>query len=139
MEEFRQQFLPDGWERKLRLSILGSKQGQRRFNDWLIEMQGANTIMIGRPGHVNDDALRDHMEANMSSPLALKCEANNTNATTDFCTWTIAVDKLDKGLMQERAAAVAAAEDVFRANRGSKVLDSRSRSTPTGSAPTGAR
>jgi hypothetical protein len=112
MKELHEQFLEVNWDRDLRLKIIGSVQGLVPFNDWIINIQNFNTLLIGHTHFVTETVLRDHILANMHSSLADQCDETDVHDMVDFHAWTVAITKLDKGIIHERANTAQAAEEV---------------------------
>ena len=72
MEKLRGEALEKDWDRKIRLAMLASKQGERPFHEWAYELQNRNALLRGRPCHFNDAALRQMFRNNMDPHLELR-------------------------------------------------------------------
>ena len=65
-------FLERDWDRKIKLLMLASKQGERPFAEWAYEMQTHNALLCGCPYHFSDEALHETLENNMDPGLELR-------------------------------------------------------------------
>ena len=72
MEKLRGEALEKDWDRKIKLSMLTSRQGDRPFHEWAYEMQTRNALLRGRPHHFDDESLRENLENNMDQGLELR-------------------------------------------------------------------
>lgn len=77
-------FLPTDWEYTARMSVLRLKQGSRPFMDFALDAMGRNNLLAGTDSFMNDDFLRDTIEAGMDPDLAAECHRENTNTFTVF-------------------------------------------------------
>lgn len=80
MDRFRKEVLEKGWDRKIRLSMLASKQGGRPSHEWAYETQKHNALLRGRSYNFFEEALHETLE--------------NIDADTKFKDWveTVAVE-----------------------------------------------
>ena len=46
MEKLRGQALEKDWDQKIKLAIIGSKQGERLFNEWAYELKNCNVLLL---------------------------------------------------------------------------------------------
>ncbi|KAF9645247.1 hypothetical protein BDM02DRAFT_3120539 [Thelephora ganbajun] len=72
MDKLREEALDKDRDRKIKLAILASKQGECPFHEWAYEMQAHNTLLRGRLCHFSEEALRETLENNMDQGLELQ-------------------------------------------------------------------
>ena len=72
MDWLQDHVLEKDWDRKIKLSILDYKQGERPFGEWVYKIQNRNALLWGRPQHFSDAALWDTIENNMDPVLEIK-------------------------------------------------------------------
>jgi hypothetical protein len=72
MDKLRGEALERDWDRKIKLSMLASKQGDRPFHEWAYEIQARNALLRGRKYHFSEEALRETLENNMDQDLELR-------------------------------------------------------------------
>ena len=69
--KLRGEALEKDWDRKIKLLMLASRQGDRPFHKWAYEMETRNALLRGRLHHFNDVALRENLKNNMDQGLKL--------------------------------------------------------------------
>jgi hypothetical protein len=69
MGKLRERLLEKDWDRKIKLAILASKQGDRPFEEWACELMNRNALLRGRTGHFTEEALRESIQNNMDQGL----------------------------------------------------------------------
>ena len=104
MTRLRNEFLKRDWDRKIKLSMLASKQGERPFAEWAYEVQTHNTLLHGRPYHFSDEALRETLENNMDPGLKLRIRrmAKDVESPTPLRDWIETVKAEDEYVVRER-------------------------------------
>ena len=115
LHEVRSVWLPSNWDALLRQRMLNSTQGTRTFNEWSIEIKTQNTMLRGTDSHLNDNALRFHLEARMSTNLLRKYRSTTHTKEAVFRTWLNNVRKLDEELQGDLKKQRAVIEDALRA------------------------
>jgi hypothetical protein len=71
MTALRNDWLEKHWATKLRKKVLGSQQGTRPFYEWALELQNQNALLYGNKAYLEDDKLRDQLEANTCDELTV--------------------------------------------------------------------
>ena len=104
MDRLRDQVLEKDWDRKIKLSILDFKQGERIFSEWVYEIQTRNALLWGRPQHFSDAALRDTIENNMDPVLEVKIRRITFGPSVSLQEWVAAVAIEDESVARERKA-----------------------------------
>lgn len=89
-------YLPSDWEYTARMSVLRLKQGPRPFMDFALDLMGKNNLLAGTSSFLNDNFVRDAIEAGMEPDLAAECHRENTNCFMDFRPWLDEVKRLDE-------------------------------------------
>ncbi|KAF9495570.1 hypothetical protein BDN71DRAFT_873162 [Pleurotus eryngii] len=89
-------FLPTDWEYTARMAVLRLKQGFHPFMDFALDAMARNNLLAGTVSFMNDDFLRDAIEAGMDPELVQECHRENTNRLTEFRTWLDEVKRLDE-------------------------------------------
>ena len=102
MDQLREMALGEGWDRKIKLSMLASKQGERPFHEWVREMKAQNALLRGRSHHFSDMALRETLEINMDQRLELRARRIATGPTTSLREWINAAKIEDECVARER-------------------------------------
>ncbi|KAG9224343.1 hypothetical protein CCMSSC00406_0004842 [Pleurotus cornucopiae] len=95
-DQMRSLFLPTDWEYTARMAVLRLKQGSRPFMDFALELMGKNNLLAGTTSFMNDDFIRDAIEAGMEPDLAQECHRENTNRLSEFRPWLDEVKHLDE-------------------------------------------
>ncbi|KAF9489965.1 hypothetical protein BDN71DRAFT_1400673 [Pleurotus eryngii] len=95
-EQMRSIFLPVNSEYTTRMSILRMKQGSRPFIDYTLDVMGKNNLLARTDSFMNDDFIRNAIEAGMEADLAVECHRENTNSVVAFKAWMDEVKHLDE-------------------------------------------
>ncbi|KAF9497670.1 hypothetical protein BDN71DRAFT_1541585 [Pleurotus eryngii] len=95
-EQMRTLFLPSDWEYTARMAVLRLKQGSRPFMDFALDAMARNNLLAGTVSFMNDDFLRDTIEAGMDPELAQECHRENTNRFSEFRPWLDEIKRLDE-------------------------------------------
>ena len=101
MAELRNYWLPTDWAADLRLKMLSSHQGSHPFHEWVIDVQTQNTMLANHDGHMNDQGLRFHFEANMNKDLALQYRSSDARTEVALRFWVKKVKKLDEKRLRD--------------------------------------
>ena len=104
LEELSKLVLEKNWAHKIRDTIISSKQGDRPFIDWKIELENLNAILTtSSPTHtLSENALKVQLEANLNTEL----KTNLLNEPTLFDTlegWSTEVKERDDRVRAENA------------------------------------
>ncbi|KAF9488765.1 hypothetical protein BDN71DRAFT_409700 [Pleurotus eryngii] len=94
--QMRALFLTSDWEHTTRMEILRLRQNSKPFMDFAFEVMGKNNLLAGTDSFLNDDFLRETLEAGMEQELSRECNRENTHATIDFQRWMEEVKRLDE-------------------------------------------
>ncbi|KAG5348996.1 hypothetical protein C0989_006660 [Termitomyces sp. Mn162] len=104
LTEFAKYALPCKWEHSVHNTLLSSKQGNKPFSDWQIELKNLNVLLANTKSMccLSDVLVQAQLKANMN--LDLQAKLDNTNLiTTTFTDWICEVTELDKDLHEENA------------------------------------
>ena len=104
LEELSKLVLEKNWAHKIRDTIISSKQGDRPFLDWKIEMENLNAILTtSSPTHaLTEEGLRIQLEANLN--LELKTNLfNEPVLATKLDAWSVEVKERDDRVRAENA------------------------------------
>jgi len=95
------------WDRKIKLSMLASKQGERLFTEWVYELINRNTLLRGWACHFTNEALRELFANNMDQGLKLHSQRIISGLTEEAMIrdWIEAVKEEDEFMMRECAMA----------------------------------
>ena len=96
MKDVRKTWLPLDWDTTIRQKMLASSQHARPFREWTVEVQSLNTILHNMLSHLNNAALRFHLEARMHPDLQKKCRLVTLPLADDLRTWLEKVSLLNK-------------------------------------------
>ena len=102
------------WDRKIKLSMLASKQGERPFHEWAYGMQTCNALLRGRPYHFSEEALRETLENNMDVGLELRVRRLALATTLSLREWVETVKVEDEFVAGERKEAKEMAREIAR-------------------------
>ena len=99
LEELSKLVLEKNWAHKIRDTTISSKQGDRLFIDWKIELENLNAILTtSSPSHaLSENGLKVQLEANLNTEL----KTNLLNEPTLFDTlegWSTEVNISKKGI-----------------------------------------
>ena len=114
MVKLREEVLEKDWDRKIKLSILASKQGERPFDKWVYLLQTRNALLRGRACHFDDGALRETLENNMDQGLELRMRRVVVADDVSLRGWIEAVKVEDEFMVRERGVAKEMAREMFR-------------------------
>jgi hypothetical protein len=104
LTELSQLVLEKNWAHKIRDTIISSKQGDRAFIDWKIELENLNAILtMSSPSHaLTSDALKVQLESNLNSELKINL-MNEPAIATGLSAWAIEVKERDERIKAEDA------------------------------------
>lgn len=91
MEELQRVWLPTDWERTIHARVLATSQGDRNFWDWAVELQSTNTLLFSTASHLNEDAMRNQLEASRNTELTEMCRNDMIDEILDYHTWMEAI------------------------------------------------
>ncbi|KAF9502274.1 hypothetical protein BDN71DRAFT_1425974 [Pleurotus eryngii] len=100
-EEYKSQmralFLASDWEHVTRMDILRFRQATSKpFIDFALELMGRNNLLAGTDSFMDDDFMRETIEAGMEQELSRECNRENTNQIKDFQRWLDEVKRIDE-------------------------------------------
>ena len=133
MEKLRGQALEKDWDRKIKLAMLASKQGDCPFHEWAYEMQTRNALLRGRSYHFEDDTLRETLENNMDQGLELRIRRLAVAATVPLRDWIETVKAEDEFVSRERKEA----KEMYRMERAEYRVERTGMKNITNSGRTG--
>ena len=117
MAKLRAETLEKDWDRKIKLSILASKQEERPFHEWAYAIQARNALLRGRPCHFEDVALRETLENNMNPGLEKRVRRIVFAADISIRDWIETVKEEDEFVVSERAMVKEMAKEMYRAEQ----------------------
>ncbi|KAF9492968.1 hypothetical protein BDN71DRAFT_1375618, partial [Pleurotus eryngii] len=95
--QMRSLFLPSDWEHSTRMDILRYHQSTSKpFIDFAFELMGKNNLLAGTDSFMNDDFMRETIEAGMEQELSRECNREGTNHIIEFQAWLDEVKRLDE-------------------------------------------
>ncbi|KAH7903811.1 hypothetical protein BJ138DRAFT_1020039, partial [Hygrophoropsis aurantiaca] len=123
----RDKWLEANWQSRIRQKLLSSRQNNRRFYEWAVELQSINAILRDDPAHLSNAQLRFHLEANMHPSLHEECEHEKAADELDFDRWIDLVKRLDEKRLRRLLEHQDAVETYYRSF--GKHVSAPSRST----------
>ncbi|KAG5330990.1 hypothetical protein C0989_008470 [Termitomyces sp. Mn162] len=104
LTEFAKYALPCKWEHGIRNTLLSSKQGNKPFADWQIELENLNALLANTKSMccLSDASVQAQLKVNMDPDLRAKLDNTNLIATT-FPDWICKVTELNEDLHEENA------------------------------------
>ncbi|KAF9492510.1 hypothetical protein BDN71DRAFT_1497484 [Pleurotus eryngii] len=95
--QMRSLFLASDWVHTTRMEILRLRQpGSKPFINFAFEVMGKNNLLAGTDSFMNDDYMRETLEAVMEQDLSRECNCEGTHLITDFQAWLDEVKRLDE-------------------------------------------
>ncbi|KAF4602635.1 hypothetical protein EYR40_005850 [Pleurotus pulmonarius] len=95
--QMRSLFLASDWVHTTHMEILRLRQpGSKPFIDFAFEVMGKNNLLAGTDSFMNDDYMRETLEAAMEQDLSRECNREGTHLITDFQAWLDEVKRLDE-------------------------------------------
>ena len=132
LEELSTLVLEKNWAHKIRDTIISSKQNDRPFMDWKIEMENLNAILTtSSPTHALTEAgLKIQLEANLNSELKINLQ-NEPALADELGAWSTEVKERDDRVRAENARTqrIIDANNAARAARRGEKKDLLSRLT----------
>ncbi|KAF9236821.1 hypothetical protein BU15DRAFT_49524 [Melanogaster broomeanus] len=116
VDAVRSTWLPSDWAVTARQKMLASTQGNKHFNEWAIEVESQNALLRGTASHLNDAALKYHLEAHMHPDLALEYRSADISAEEALRPWIEKVRLLDEKRSRDVARQREAVEKAIKAN-----------------------
>lgn len=117
MTALRNDWLEKHWATKLRKKVLGSQQGSRPFYEWALELQNQNALLYGNKAYLEDDKLRDQLEANTCDKLTVPVLRADLAEDLSLREWIEEVKHLDDKRLEDLAAHKKIAEDLHKSNK----------------------
>lgn len=104
LEELSNLVLKKNWAHKIQDTIILSKQGDRAFIDWKIEVENLNTILTtSSPTHaLTEDTLKVQLEANLNDELKLNL-LNEPTISSKLDAWSTKVKECDNRIKAKNA------------------------------------
>ena len=104
LEELSALVLEKNWAHKIRDTIISSKQGDRAFIDWKIEIENLNAILTtSSPTHaLTQDSLKIQLEANLNTELKTNL-LNEPPVASKLDAWSVEVKERDERVREENA------------------------------------
>ena len=132
LEKLSNLVLEKNWAHKIRDTIISSKQGDRPFIDWKIEMENLNAILTtsSKTHALTEAGLKIQLEANLNSELKINLQ-NEPTVATALDAWSTEVKERDDRVRAENARTqrIIDANNAARAARRGEKKDLLSRLT----------
>lgn len=129
MLKFRSLVLVKGWQGKLKTSILGMRQEDRRFNEFYNLLDSRNILLRGSSSHLDQAKVRETLESSMTKELSGRVEYEKVDQITVFEDWIAEVRRVDDYMFTKR-------EERARIPRRAALAEpSRNANTSSSSAP----
>ena len=113
MTKLRAETLEKDWDRKIKLSILASKQEGCPFHKWVYAIQARNTLLRGRPCHFDEDSLHETLENNMSENLEVRVQRLMVTDDISLQDWIEVVKDEDEFVARERVMVKEMARELY--------------------------
>ncbi|KAF9494826.1 hypothetical protein BDN71DRAFT_1431456 [Pleurotus eryngii] len=95
--QMRTLFLQSDWEHSTRMEILRMHQPSTKpFFDFALEVMGRNNLLAGTDSFMNDEYMRETLEATMEQELSRECNLDNVSQLSDFQEWIDTVRHIDE-------------------------------------------
>ena len=117
MGKLRAEALEKDWDRKIKLEILASKQGEHPFHEWAYGLLTHNALLRGWPCHFDDVALHKTIKNNMDSGLESQMHRTPVGVDAPLWDWIKVVIIRDEFVAREREMAKAVAKEIYRAEQ----------------------
>ncbi|KAF9490599.1 hypothetical protein BDN71DRAFT_1511158 [Pleurotus eryngii] len=90
-------FLACDWKHTTHMDILRMCQpSSKPFMDFTLKVMGKNNLLAGMDSFMNNEYMRETLEAAMEQELSRECNHENTPQIVDFQEWLNMVKRLDK-------------------------------------------
>ena len=117
MGKLRAEALEKDWDRKIKLEILASKQGECLFHEWAYSLLTRNALLHGQLCRFDDVALHETLENNMDSGLELWMRRTPVDIGAPLRDWIEAVKVEDEFVAREWEVAKVVAKEIYRAEQ----------------------
>lgn len=101
--ELKRVWLPSDWERTTRAKVLSTQQGDKKFWEWVVDLQGTNLLLQGTQSYLMEDTLLNQIEANRHLELSDICCNELVDEIEDFHLWLETVSRMDNRRIRELA------------------------------------
>src|SRR6266436_2061575 len=108
MTIFRETHLPPHWQDETHITLSHMTQDPMNFWEFQVAVQSMNALLKGTLHHLNEDKLRERIEAGMNQVLYVQVTNVKVNLVKDFCKWLAEVKGLDNKKCFERDQAIKA-------------------------------
>lgn len=117
MTALKAAWLDTHWQTKLRKRILGSQQGIHPFYEWALGVQNLNALLYGNKSYLDDEQLRDQLEAGLCDELTLPVLRAKLASTLTLREWIEEVHHLDEKRLEDLATQKKLAEDCHKSTK----------------------
>jgi hypothetical protein len=101
--ELRTNFLPTDWVDTICISLLRKMMSRNtKFWDYAQEVRALNIVLCGTPSYLEEQVLRNHLEAYLEPTLQSECIRNKLYKVTTLKAWIEHVRKINERLTIER-------------------------------------
>ncbi|KAG1763847.1 hypothetical protein EDD22DRAFT_1050004 [Suillus occidentalis] len=130
MSALRIAWLESNWANKLRKKVLGSRQNNRSFYEWALDLQNQNALLYGNPSYLSDNQLKDLLDANICDELTVKVFRAKLADDLTLKDWIEEVKSLDEERLEDLASHKKIAEELHKPKRATSSTNKTSSSKP---------
>jgi len=117
MTALKDAWLESHWDTKLCRKVLGSRQGNRAFYEWALELQNQNALLYGNAAHLSETQLRNQLEANICDELTIPVLRAKLADDLTLKKWIEEVKHLDDKRLEDLASHRKIAEELYKSSK----------------------
>ena len=88
-------WLDPGWEQEVKLPILGSSQGLKPIDDWIMLVKSTNTLLLGHACTLSTNDLHNHIQSHIHPDMMTTCTTAELYLVTDYKKYKCALKVID--------------------------------------------